>query len=57
MNRQRVFVAIFVVLALAGCGLPPTGQGTSVYPPYSDVRGADMRNGGGAGGGGGGGGM
>jgi hypothetical protein len=57
MNPQRVLATIFVVLALAGCLPSPTGQGTSVYAPYSDDRGADMRNGGGAGGGGGGGGM
>jgi hypothetical protein len=48
----RVLAAIFVVLALAGCAPSITGPAAGVYAPYSDDRGADMRNGGGVGGGG-----
>jgi hypothetical protein len=55
MNPRRLLAGIFVVLALAGCVPPATGQGTGAYAPYSDDRGADMRNGGDGGGGGGGG--
>ncbi len=57
MNPQRVFAAIFVVLALVGCAQPISGQGSAVYAPYSRDGGADMRGGGDGGGGGGGGGM
>jgi hypothetical protein len=54
MKPQRVLAAICVVLALAGCTPPITGPGAGAYAPYSNDRGADMRNGGGDGGGGGG---
>jgi hypothetical protein len=54
MNRQKVLAAIFVVLALAGCVPPPTGQGAGDYAPYSYDRGDDIRSGGDGGGGGGG---
>jgi hypothetical protein len=58
MNLHRRLVALFVILAVAGCAQGPTSQGPAPYGPYSRDNGADMRSGGdGGGGGGGGGGM
>jgi hypothetical protein len=51
MNRERVFAALLVLLALAGCA--PPGQAS--YAPYArddpgDIRGGGEGGGGGAGG-------
>jgi hypothetical protein len=35
MNRRRRLTALFVVLALAGCGQLTTGQTGAQYAPYS----------------------
>lgn len=52
--KPRQFAAVFVLLALVGCGQVAPGQGQAPYAPYSRDTGADMRNGGDGGGGGGG---
>jgi hypothetical protein len=53
--KSRQFAAVFVLLALVGCGQVAPGQGQTPYAPYSRDSGADMR--GGSDGSGGGGGM
>jgi|GEM_PF-3469301 len=52
--KPRQFAAVFVVLALVGCGQVAPEQGQAPYAPYSRDSGSDMRNGGDGGGGGGG---
>jgi len=52
--KPRQFAAVFVLLALVGCGQVAPGQGEAPYAPYSRDSGADMRNGSDGGGGGGG---
>jgi len=43
MNTHALLVALFVILALAGCVQVPAGQGQAPVPSYPHDNGPDMR--------------
>jgi hypothetical protein len=45
MNLHRRLAALFLILALCGCGQVTTGQGQAADPPYLHDSGPDMRSG------------